>query len=92
MELLFFSFKVIYYSTEIFKSANLSAQNAEYATIATGGVNVLMTFISAFIMDKAGRRSLLLIGVGGLFIFSAVLAVSLILIKVSTRTADLVMF
>nr|XP_022335856.1 uncharacterized protein LOC111132344 [Crassostrea virginica] len=77
---------VIYYSTEIFKSANLSAQNAEYATIATGGVNVLMTFISAFIMDKAGRRSLLLIGVGGLFIFSAVLAVSLILIKVCSIT------
>uniref|UniRef100_K1QX46 Solute carrier family 2, facilitated glucose transporter member 1 n=1 Tax=Magallana gigas TaxID=29159 RepID=K1QX46_MAGGI len=72
---------VIYYSTEIFRSAGLSAHNAEYATIATGGVNVVMTLVSAFIMDKAGRRFLLLIGVGGLFIFSAVLAVSLILIK-----------
>lgn len=72
---------VMYYSTEIFKTAGLSAHWAEYATIATGGVNVVMTLVSAFIMDKAGRRFLLLIGVGGLFIFSAVLAVSLILIK-----------
>lgn len=56
---------VIYYSTEIFRSAGLSAHNAEYATIATGGVNVVMTLVSAFIMDKAGRRFLLLIGVGG---------------------------
>ncbi|XP_056000951.1 uncharacterized protein LOC125664327 [Ostrea edulis] len=72
---------VIYYSTEIFKTADLSARNAEYATLATGGVNVAMTLISAFIMDKAGRRSLLLIGVGGLFIFSSILALSLILIK-----------
>jgi MFS family permease len=73
---------VIYYSTEIFETADLSAHNAEYATLATGGVNVAMTLVSAFIMDKAGRRSLLLIGVGGLFIFSSVLALSLILIKV----------
>ncbi|XP_062590446.1 membrane transporter D1-like [Saccostrea cucullata] len=72
---------VIYYSTEIFQTAGLSIHEAEYATLATGGVNVAMTFVSAFIMDKAGRRRLLLIGVGGLFIFSSILALSLILIK-----------
>lgn len=72
---------LIYYSTEIFKTAGLSAQRAEYATIATGGVNVIMTLVSAFLMDRVGRRTLLLLGVGGLLIFSAVLALSLILIK-----------
>lgn len=72
---------VIYYSTEIFKTAGLSAHWAEYATIATGGVNVVMTLVSAFLMDRVGRRTLLLVGVGGLLIFSAILALSLILIK-----------
>lgn len=40
-----------------------------------------MTLVSAFLMDRVGRRTLLLVGVGGLLIFSAILALSLILIK-----------
>lgn len=67
----------------MFRTAVLSAHSAEYATIATGGVNVVMTLVSAFHMDRAGRRTLMLLGVGGLLIFSAILALSLILIKVS---------
>ncbi|KAK3105051.1 hypothetical protein FSP39_016190 [Pinctada imbricata] len=67
---------VIYYSTDIFKKAGLSSSTAQYATIATGGVNVAMTFVSALIMDKAGRRTLHLTGLGGMFIFSLILVLS----------------
>ncbi|XP_033763948.1 solute carrier family 2, facilitated glucose transporter member 1-like [Pecten maximus] len=69
---------VIYYSTLIFESAGLSESNAQYATLGTGAVNVLMTFVSANIMDKVGRRTLHLIGLGGMLVFSVILSVALI--------------
>lgn len=69
---------VIYYSTMIFESAGLSQSNAQYATLGTGVVAVAMTFVSAIIMDKVGRRTLHLIGLGGMLVFSALLSVTLI--------------
>ncbi|ESP01111.1 hypothetical protein LOTGIDRAFT_180320 [Lottia gigantea] len=67
---------VIYYSTSIFTSAGLDKDKASYATVGVGVVNILMTFVSAFLMDKLGRRSLHLLGLGGMFIFTIVLTVS----------------
>ncbi|XP_033763885.1 solute carrier family 2, facilitated glucose transporter member 1-like [Pecten maximus] len=69
---------VIFYSTLIFESAGLSQLNAQYATLGTGAVNVAMTFVSANIMDKLGRRTLHLIGLGGMLLFSVVLSMALI--------------
>ena len=71
---------MIYYSTSIFgpDGAGLSDQNAQYATLATGAVNVCMTFVSALIMDRVGRRTLHLTGLGGMFVSSYLLAVGLI--------------
>lgn len=68
---------VIYYSTEIFEDAGLSKENSQYATVGVGGVNVAMTFVSALIMDKAGRRTLHLIGLGGMFVGSLMLTIGL---------------
>ncbi|XP_059164340.1 solute carrier family 2, facilitated glucose transporter member 1-like [Physella acuta] len=70
---------VVYYSTSIFASAQLSKDEAQYATVGTGAVNVMMTFISALIMDRAGRRTLHMIGLGGMCISSVVLVVCLTL-------------
>ena len=75
---------MIYYSTDIFKKAKLSSSVAQYATLATGGVNVMMTFVSALIMDRAGRRTLHLTGLGGMFIFSLILVLSYVF-QVSER-------
>ncbi|XP_021375505.1 solute carrier family 2, facilitated glucose transporter member 3-like [Mizuhopecten yessoensis] len=69
---------VIYYSTLIFESAGLSQLNAQYATLGTGAVNVLMTFVSAIIMDRVGRRTLHLVGLGGMLVFGTVLSLALI--------------
>ncbi|XP_050412311.2 solute carrier family 2, facilitated glucose transporter member 1-like isoform X1 [Patella vulgata] len=67
---------VIYYSTDIFTSAGLARSTAEYATLGVSVVNVSMTFVSAFFMDRLGRRALHLAGLGGMFVFTAVLTVS----------------
>ncbi|XP_045162994.2 solute carrier family 2, facilitated glucose transporter member 3-like isoform X1 [Mercenaria mercenaria] len=69
---------VIYYSTSIFETAGLSESYSQYATLGTGAVNVCMTFVSALIMDKVGRRSLHLLGLGGMFIASYILTLGLI--------------
>lgn len=69
---------VIYYSTNIFETAGLSPDAAQYSTLATGAVNVCMTFVSALMMDRLGRRSLHLLGLGGMFVASYVLTLGLI--------------
>ncbi|KAE9420350.1 hypothetical protein Angca_004935 [Angiostrongylus cantonensis] len=68
---------VMFYSTVIFKQAGLSEQGAVYATIGVGVVNVLMTIISVWLVDhpSAGRRTLLLWGMVGMWISTLLLVV-----------------
>ncbi|KAL6733269.1 hypothetical protein Aduo_003931 [Ancylostoma duodenale] len=65
----------MFYSTVIFKQAGLSNESAVYATIGMGSVNVIMTVISVWLVDhpKFGRRSLLLIGMIGMWISTILL-------------------
>ncbi|CAF3967049.1 unnamed protein product [Rotaria magnacalcarata] len=69
---------VIYYSTVIFQSAGFTKQVAQYANLGLGGTNVLVTVISVFLMDRLGRRLLHLTGIGGMFITSLLLVISLV--------------
>ncbi len=58
---------VIYYAPEIFESAGFaSAQAALWATMGLGVVNVLSTIIALWLVDRAGRRPLLIVGLGGM--------------------------
>ncbi|KAF6206823.1 hypothetical protein GE061_018059 [Apolygus lucorum] len=59
---------VIYYSTSIFKTAQLSDQNAQIATVGVGVVNALTTVVSVFLVETVGRKPLLMIGFGGMTI------------------------
>ncbi|XP_039287484.1 solute carrier family 2, facilitated glucose transporter member 1-like isoform X2 [Nilaparvata lugens] len=68
---------VIYYSTQIFQKAGMSQQEAQLATMIMGTVNIIMTVISVFLVEIAGRKTLLLIGFGLMFIVTALLAVLL---------------
>jgi SP family facilitated glucose transporter-like MFS transporter 1 len=70
---------VIFYSTSIFKSVGLKEEMAVYATIMLSVVQIVMTFASMALIEKAGRRILLLVGLGGMCVFSVGLAVSRIL-------------
>lgn len=58
---------VIYYAPKIFQTAGMaSATGAILATLGIGFINVVATFFSTWLMDKAGRRLLLLTGISGM--------------------------
>jgi sugar porter (SP) family MFS transporter len=65
---------VIYYAPTIIRSAGLpSASAAILATAGIGLVNVLMTIVSMWLIDRIGRRPLLLTGIGGMIVSLGVL-------------------
>jgi SP family galactose:H+ symporter-like MFS transporter len=65
---------VIYYAPTIFQSAGFeSASVAILATTGVGIINVLMTVVALLLLDRVGRRPLLLIGMAGMVVSLAVL-------------------
>ena len=68
--------QIFYYSTSLFISVGLDEDEATYATTSVGGVMVVMTLVSVPLMDRAGRRTLYLLGLAGMFIFSIAFTVS----------------
>lgn len=67
----------MFFSTKIFKMANLSDENAQFATLAMGSVNVAMTVVSLVLVEKAGRKTLLLIGFFGMFVVTLLMTISM---------------
>jgi MFS transporter, SP family, galactose:H+ symporter len=68
---------VIYYAPKILQSAGFnSASGAILATVGVGVVNVVMTIIAMFLVDRAGRRPLLLVGIAGMIIALGLLGLS----------------
>jgi len=60
---------VIYYAPTIFQLAGLKSNSvAILATAGVGVVNVLMTVVALWLLDRAGRRPLLLWGIVGMII------------------------
>lgn len=59
---------VIYFAPEIFRSIGIGVESALSQTILIGVINTLFTFVALGLIDKAGRRKLLLWGVGGMVI------------------------
>lgn len=68
----------MFFSTKIFQMARLSQSSAQLATLLMGSINVLMTVVSLFLVEMTGRKTLLLIGFGGMFIDTIFLAIGLI--------------
>lgn len=69
---------IFYYSTNIFTIAGLGDDLAKYSTIGVGVVMVLMSLVSMMLMDRTGRRTLHLYGLGGMFITSMFLTIFLL--------------
>ncbi|XP_068895773.1 glucose transporter type 1 isoform X3 [Tenebrio molitor] len=70
---------VFYYSTSLFVSSGLSEEHAKFATMGIGAIMVVMTVVSIPLMDRTGRRTLHLYGLGGMFIFSIFITISFLI-------------
>jgi SP family galactose:H+ symporter-like MFS transporter len=76
---------VIYYAPIIMQSAGIpSASGAILATAGIGAVNVLMTLVSMWLIDRVGRRPLLLVGIAGMALTLGLLGISF---HATTRSA-----
>ena len=64
---------IIYFAPRVFTVAGLDASSALLSTAGIGIVNLTMTLVGMYLIDKAGRRALMLIGsVGYIVSLSAV--------------------
>jgi sugar porter (SP) family MFS transporter len=71
---------VIYYAPAIFKTAGLGSASASIAaTAGIGVVNVGMTALAIWLLDKAGRKPLLLLSVGGMTLALGMLGLGFLL-------------
>jgi sugar porter (SP) family MFS transporter len=59
---------VFNYTPKIFKSIGASQDNQLLQTVFIGGVNLVFTILAMMLVDKLGRKPLMLIGAGGLAI------------------------
>jgi len=68
--------KVIYYAPRIFQLAGFeTAKSAILATLTVGIVNVAVTILALWLIDRIGRRPLLIVGTLGMAIALAVLGI-----------------
>jgi sugar porter (SP) family MFS transporter len=71
---------VIYYSPTIFLAAGFKGATASIAASAgVGAVNLIATIIAAFLVDRAGRRPLLLLSMAGMVVALVILGVGFII-------------
>ncbi|KAL4622503.1 solute carrier family 2, facilitated glucose transporter member 1-like isoform X1 [Arapaima gigas] len=69
---------VFYYSTDIFSKAGV--EQPVYATIGAGAVNTAFTVVSLFVVERAGRRSLHLLGLLGMAGSAVLMTIALALL------------
>lgn len=53
---------ILYYAPEILEKAGLAAKESLFNSIAIGGINLLFTFVGLYLIDRLGRKTLLIIG------------------------------
>lgn len=56
---------ILYYAPEILEKAGLAAKESLFNSIAIGGVNLVFTFVGLYLIDRLGRKTLLVIGSWG---------------------------
>lgn len=53
---------ILYYAPEILEKAGLAAKESLFNSIAIGGTNLVFTFVGLYLIDRLGRKTLLIIG------------------------------
>lgn len=56
---------IIYFAPRIFETAGLAATSALLASVGIGVTNLIVTVVGVLLIDRAGRRALMLIGTAG---------------------------
>lgn len=57
---------ILYYLNDIFRAAGFSAVSADQQAVAIGATNLIFTLLALTVIDRVGRRTLLLVGSIGL--------------------------
>ncbi|XP_036956612.1 solute carrier family 2, facilitated glucose transporter member 1 [Acanthopagrus latus] len=70
---------IFYYSTRIFEKAGV--EQPVYATIGAGVVNTAFTVVSLFVVERAGRRSLHMLGLLGMAGSAILMTIALALLE-----------
>ncbi|MEI6583112.1 MAG: sugar porter family MFS transporter [Chitinophagia bacterium] len=53
---------ILYYAPEILEKAGLAAKESLFNSIAIGSTNLIFTFVGLYLIDRLGRKTLLIIG------------------------------
>ena len=53
---------ILYYAPEILEKAGLAAKESLFNSIAIGSTNLVFTFVGLYLIDRLGRKTLLIIG------------------------------
>ncbi|GAB1609546.1 solute carrier family 2, facilitated glucose transporter member 1-like isoform X2, partial [Argonauta hians] len=70
---------VVYYSTTFFQSLGLSGTTSQVSSILTMVLNLMFTFVCAFLVDRLGRKVLHLTGLAGMLVASILIVVASVL-------------
>jgi MFS transporter, SP family, galactose:H+ symporter len=69
---------ILYYAPTIMQETGLSASNSIFYSVFIGVINLLVTIVSIWLIDRAGRRILLLISLAGMAASVGVLGITFV--------------
>ncbi|MCS6973787.1 MAG: sugar porter family MFS transporter [Cyclobacteriaceae bacterium] len=67
---------ILYYAPEILERAGLAARDSLFNSIALGVVNLIFTFVGLYLIDRSGRRFLIILGSFGYILSLGMVAYS----------------
>jgi sugar porter (SP) family MFS transporter len=67
---------VFYYSSTVWRAVGFSEADALFTSLITGVVNLITTIVAVALIDRVGRRPLLLVGSAGMAVTLLVLAIT----------------
>ncbi len=66
---------IFYYGTMLWQSVGFAESDSFFFSLVSSGINLLMTFVAILLIDKVGRKPLLLIGSFGMTITLATMGI-----------------
>ena len=67
---------IIYFAPRIFESAGISTEDALFSTVGIGVINLVATMLGLYLIDKIGRKKLMVIGSVGYILSLSLMAYS----------------